>query len=236
MGMTILSKNGFTVQRTTTRRCACYIIKTKKYNVLVDTSVRFERDNVAKSIQAAGIQKIDAIFLTHSHTDHVANAQYFSEVFRCKVYVSEKGLIKIRRGCCIMPKGTNLFGRLICKAEPRIPFYRFTRFQACPHAEPLNTEVVKFYLGESSELLETPGHTDDSVSILTDDGIALVGDAMVNTFGNLYPPFADEEKAVTASWKALLDTRCRLFCPAHGVPLDRETLLSAYEKVGRSKS
>lgn len=231
--MIILSKNGYAVHQTMTRRCACYIIEKDKYRVLVDTSMRFEKDAVAKSIQAIGGRKIDAIFLTHSHTDHVANAQYFSDIFHCKVYISEKRLSNIQQGYCTMPKGTNSFSRLIQRVESQIPFYQFTRFQPCPQAEPLNNEVLRFYLGESSELLETPGHTNDSISILLGNCIAVVGDAMVNTFGNLYPPFADDEEAVITSWKALLDTQCELLCPAHGNPLRREKLISSYQKALR---
>ena len=129
--MIILHKNGYAVHRTMTRRCACYTIETDKYCVLIDTSMRFEQGAAAKSIQAIGVQKVDAIFLTHSHTDHVANAQYFSDFFHCKVYISEKGLINIRKGYCTMPKGTNLFNRLIQRVEAKIPFYQFARFQAC---------------------------------------------------------------------------------------------------------
>ena len=53
-------------------------------------------------------------------------------------------------------------------------------------------QVVKSYLDESSELLKTSGHTDDSISILLDNRIAVVGDVMVNTFGNFYSLFADD--------------------------------------------
>src|SRR6056297_1346915 len=121
--MIILSENGHTVHRTMTHRCACYIIETDKYSILVDTSMRFEKGAVLKSIQSVGA-KVDAIFLTHSHTDHAANAKYFSDVFDCKVYISKKGITKIRQGCCTMPKGTNLFTRLIHRADSQIPFYQ----------------------------------------------------------------------------------------------------------------
>lgn len=229
--MIIWRGNGYNVYRTKTHRCACYLIGTEKTHVLIDTSMRFERDAVAESIQKIGVQKIDAIFLTHSHTDHVANAKYFSELYQCKVYISEKGLEKVRIGICDMPKGTNFYGKFIYWAESKIPFYHFSYFQACPWVKPISSNIVKNYLGESSELLKTSGHTDDSISILLSKRVAVVGDAMVNTFGNLYPPFADDEKLVKTSWKALLDTQCELFCPAHGKPLRREELFSSYQKI-----
>lgn len=231
--MQLLSKNGYTLYRTMTRRCACYIIETVEHCVLVDTSMRFEKDLVAKSIDTTKKKKIDAIFLTHSHTDHVANAQCFSDVYHCKTYISEKGIANMKKGCCAMPKGTTLFSKLISKVGPKIPFYQFTRFQACPAVQPLNDEIVRLFLGESSELIETPGHTNDSVSILFDHNVAIVGDAMVNNFENLYPPFADDEKAIIASWDALLETQCKMFFPAHGNMVHREKLLSTYKKAAR---
>lgn len=231
--MIVFYENGYTVYRTMTQRCACYIIKTNQYSVLIDTSMRFERNSVIRSIEAAGISKIDAIFLTHSHTDHVANARYFSNEFHCSVYVSHKGMKHMIKGCCTMPKGTNSFSRLLSRVEPQIPFYQFTRFEACPQVKPISSEVVKLYLGECLELLETPGHTTDSVSFILDKHIAFVGDAMVHVLRNIYPPFVDDEKAVITSWGALLSTQCQTFCPAHGNPVSREKLIRAYQRCAK---
>lgn len=228
--MIVWSGNGYKVYKTRTYRCACYLIETEKTHVLIDTSMKVERASVAASIRKTGVQKIDAIFLTHSHTDHVANAKYFADTYQCKVYISEKGLERVRRGSCTMPKVTSPLGKVICWLEPKIPFYDFTHFQPCPQVETLDSDVVKTYLGESAQLLETPGHTEDSVAIILNNAVAIVGDAMVNAFGSHYPPFADDEEAVISSWKALLDTQCELFCPAHVRPLHRSKLQAAYLK------
>ena len=66
-------------------------------------------------------------------------------------------------------------------------------------------------IGISGEVLPTPGHSDDSVSLLLDDGSAFTGD--------LTPPMlATEEKAETvlASWRLLRDHGASRVYPGHG--------------------
>lgn len=71
-------------------------------------------------------------------------------------------------------------------------------------------EVLK-RIGIPGEILHTPGHSDDSVSLLLDNGAAFTGD--------LTPPaFALERDAavVTASWQLLHERGATCIYPAHG--------------------
>jgi endoribonuclease LACTB2 len=66
-------------------------------------------------------------------------------------------------------------------------------------------------MGIGGEILHTPGHSDDSVSVLLDDGSAFTGD--------LTPPgFAVEGDAavVSASWRLLHDRGATRVYPGHG--------------------
>lgn len=66
-------------------------------------------------------------------------------------------------------------------------------------------------IGIAGEILSTPGHSEDSVSLLLDDGSVFTGD--------LTPPWlATEEQAevVNASWKMLHEQGARRVYPAHG--------------------
>ncbi len=61
------------------------------------------------------------------------------------------------------------------------------------------------------------------MSLIVDDEIAIVGDAMFGIFpGSIFPPFGDDKLQITQSWKLLLETGCRLFLPAHGTANSRE--------------
>jgi endoribonuclease LACTB2 len=66
-------------------------------------------------------------------------------------------------------------------------------------------------IGVAGEILCTPGHSDDSVSLLLDDGSVFTGD--------LTPPaFAEEGNlaAISASWKLLRERGAVRVYPGHG--------------------
>jgi glyoxylase-like metal-dependent hydrolase (beta-lactamase superfamily II) len=64
-------------------------------------------------------------------------------------------------------------------------------------------------LGLSGELLHTPGHSDDSVTLILDEGYAFTGD--------LHPAFMDIEDTKTRqSWDKIGHFRVRQIFPGHG--------------------
>jgi endoribonuclease LACTB2 len=66
-------------------------------------------------------------------------------------------------------------------------------------------------IGVAGQIVHTPGHSDDSVSLLLDDGAVFTGDLTL-------PMMATEESAATvgASWRRLRDLGARRVYPGHG--------------------
>ena len=63
------------------------------------------------------------------------------------------------------------------------------------------------------------------MSLIIDDEIAIVGDAMFGVLKkSIYPPYADNSKELINSWEKLLSTNCKLFLPAHGSANSRKQL------------
>jgi glyoxylase-like metal-dependent hydrolase (beta-lactamase superfamily II) len=64
-------------------------------------------------------------------------------------------------------------------------------------------------IGISGEILSTPGHSDDSISLGLDDGSVFTGDL---------PPeaFIADNPAALASWRLLRDHGAARVYPAHG--------------------
>jgi ribonuclease/clavin/mitogillin len=66
-------------------------------------------------------------------------------------------------------------------------------------------------IGISGEILPTPGHSDDSVSLLLDDGSVFTGDLTP-----LEHAWGEAGELVNGSWQLLKDKGAKLVYPAHG--------------------
>ena len=66
-------------------------------------------------------------------------------------------------------------------------------------------------LGIAGEILHTPGHSDDSVSLSLDDGSVFTGDLTMPGLAT-----ADHGAEVAASWRLLRDRGATLVYPGHG--------------------
>lgn len=77
-------------------------------------------------------------------------------------------------------------------------------------------------IGIAGEVAHTPGHSDDSVSLLLDDGSVFTGDLT-------HPALAAEEHTalVSASWRMLRNRGAKLVFPGHGrqLPIDAGTVI-----------
>lgn len=69
--------------------------------------------------------------------------------------------------------------------------------------------------GFAGEIIPTPGHSDDSVSLLLDDGSAFTGDLTPPSFISV-----EDGQVVRASWRRLRDAGARKIYPGHGPVID----------------
>ena len=69
-------------------------------------------------------------------------------------------------------------------------------------------------LGFQGEIITTPGHSDDSVSLVLDDGSAFIGDLTPLTMMD-----DDNREAVTASWAKLASLQAKQIYAGHAPPM-----------------
>ena len=215
-----LTSGEYKIIKLGTFRCNCYVIQFRKVNILVDTSVKLERKLLLHGLAKNSIHTLDGIFITHNHWDHIQCANWLSKRFGCKVYLSPLSVYNVGLGYSTLPKGTGFISKIeYVLATKLMKVYNFCLYEPCRKVARLTPQLLEQFLGKGVTMLETPGHTEDSISFLVNGRVALVGDAMVNEFGRIYPPFAECENKIKESWKVLVSSGARVFLPGHGKPV-----------------
>jgi len=176
------------------------------------------------------IEHLDLLLLTHSHYDHAGNARKLKEKFHVPVAIHHSETSNLVTGDFDVPEGTTWITRFIVMAFAK-PFAGRLKSEPCNYDFSLDNEFDLNPYGFNAYVAHTPGHSKGSVSIIIEDEIAVVGDAMFGIFKNsIMPPYAKDIPMVVQSWGKLLQTNCNIFLPAHGSAINRNFVLKNYNK------
>ncbi len=232
------TKRGNTVYQTLNGRSNSYLISTTDYNILVDTGKSSAYKKLLSGIESLNLinKQIDFLILTHTHFDHCQNAALIEEKYQCKIILSAKDNEFIKKGYTPLPKGTNFLTEIISG------FATNFLWKKCCYRPFVGNILIKDSFNSEElfsgiRIIKTEGHSQSSISIIVDNEIAIVGDAMFGVFKNsIFPPFADNPVELIKSWKILLNTTCEIFLPGHGGIILRDLLKKNYEKYSKAKS
>ena len=213
--------------------------------VMVDTGYEGNLRPVEGRLLKMGIKLEDVkyVFLTHAHDDH---AGFLSELLdkypQIKVIMSDKAMATLKRGQNSFDGGCSTFVAwifckimgLLGKAEHRFPAIddklkgRFIEI-----TEDNRSKLEKILKGE---ILFTPGHTRDSISLKIDN-IVFCGDAAMNGFPsvNRFIIWIEDVLEFERSWNKLIFSGAELIYPAHGAPFNVNDLEKYKEKIKNIK-
>lgn len=218
------TKKGTQIMQLLNKSSNVYLIITKDFQVLVDTGKTSAYDKLYINLEALSDSTcpLKHLFLTHSHYDHCQNAAQLKDKYQYKIWLSEKEEGFAKNGFTPLPKGTNLFSNWISILGQNLPKKNFSYPVFFPDVLIKEDGILE---SEGLKIILSPGHTDGSISIIVDEEIAIVGDALFGIFKNsVMPPFADDKKMMLQSWEKLLNTRAQLFLPGHGKEIERKLL------------
>lgn len=141
----------------------CYIVSNKnKECIIFDPGEEGVR--LIKELRANGLKPL-AVFLTHTHFDHIGAVEIIRETFQVPVYVHEKEVDWLADP---MKNGSGKYAEL--------PNY----VVKAPLDEHIIRKEQAFEFGDFKfEAVFTPGHSPGSISyIFKEDGFAIVGDTL----------------------------------------------------------
>ena len=217
-------------------RSNVFLLTNGSGRILVDTGRRNRWPDLQNRLARAGVDRLDALVLTHAHFDHAENAGRVRARYGAKVVIHETEAGFLERGDAPLPAGTVLPTRVLMGGLRRLVQPRF-RYDGCPADVVVRDRLDLAPWGFGGYLLHTPGHCRGAMSVVLESEIALVGDAMVNAGPwSVFPPFADDVAQLLESWKRLLETGCRIFLPGHGAVIERALLEQRCEERRRRVS
>lgn len=222
--------NGFNIKLFKVGITNCYLIRYNKTNILVDSGQKRFRKKII-SVLSKNLEEntLHYLLLSHTHYDHSQNVKTISEIYNPKIIVHQSEAECLSKGYTPIPDGTMFFTKIVANLGRR-----FTPKLAAYDKVNADITIDSDYLIENNpglRIIETPGHTKGSVSLIIDNEIAVVGDTMFGHFKRtIMTPFGNDIPTMIESWQKLLETNCRLFLPAHGKAIKKEQLEKELKK------
>lgn len=196
----------------------CYLLSQNGRGVLVDAAGIGCADKISRICAGMGV-KMELIFLTHGHIDHIGSAAALAAEWGVPIAMGGKdaGLVKDPLSQPMQTKG--LVGKILGAGSGKM--MRRTEIPAF---------TPEFLMGEGDSLREfgldarvvdLPGHTAGSIGLDAAGKWLFVGDAMMNHFRPECPClFADREEAERSVEKIRgLGQRTLFF--GHGKPVEQ---------------
>lgn len=206
---------------------ACYLIKTLKGYILIDTGFPNKRDQIEKELLAKGCRPGDLklIILTHGDPDHAGNALYLHRRYGAPVALHKADLEMVEKGRLLANRRGNPFIHLFAALFALTPLDMHRRDFFTPE---LNLEEGQDLsdFGYPAQIIHLPGHTAGSIGVLSRQGDLFSGDFLMNDKGRpVYSTFYADRGQVKAGFEKLKKFSIRNVYPGHGRPFSWDLLL-----------
>lgn len=172
-----------------------YLLGQGRGRLLVDVGMPGTLPTLLAQLRRAGaaLDEVGYLLATHYHPDHAGIAQ--------DLQARGVRLVALEQQLDAIP----LLGALVKPGDGFIPIA--TRDIVRITAE--SSRAFLAGIGVAGEVVATPGHSSDSVSLVLDDGRAFTGDL---------PPPLEGDATLARSWATLRSRGATMVYPGHGPP------------------
>lgn len=213
----------------------CFLIKGEKKHILVDTGIPKSEKKIIRQLNAIGITKEDIglIIITHGHIDHFGSAKELKELFNAPILIHDLDKMALQTGRSMLEtlKPNHKIWDILLK-----PMLANDKASPCLPDIVLNgsEEYDLSAYGIKGKIIHTPGHTPGSLSVVLEDGNAIIMDLASSgiLLGGIafnsrmkHPPFHDNLEQVKNSINHILSLNTHLFYLGHGNPVSRKSLI-----------
>lgn len=194
-----------------------FLLEGKDGLILVDAGLPGSEGLLWTQMRVHGFAPGDLrlVILTHAHLDHCGCLPAVLRESGALLAAHPQAASRLQGGPVLLPEGRRLWGKTMAAS-----FRLFRPWLSTPRLEiglVLEDGAGLEDWGLPARILHTPGHTADSLSLLLEDGTALVGDLVVGwgRWARPQPYFIEDEQALAASIARLWEKRPRRLYASH---------------------
>ena len=216
----------------------CFLIKGDNGHILVDTGIPGSADKIIEAIHNAGLDPHDIklIVVTHSHIDHFGSVAALKKRLKIPVLAHAEDTPFYQKGMANVAsmKPTIAWAILFKKMVKDLKTHPFTPDIVMKEG----SYSLADWIG-GTQVIHTPGHTPGSLSIVLDNGEAIIMDMMAAGIGLggvlfhsrvKHPAFHDNLSALKKSFDKVLSLDINKFYLGHGKPVNRTQVLKYVDR------
>jgi len=210
----------------------CYLVKTGGGFILIDTGYPFQRRALETELGKARCEpgNLELIVVTHGDIDHTGNCAYLREKYKTRIAMHKGDTAMCRKDGITRDRGKmpadfppllilwlvqSGLDFLLRQALWGKPYERFEPDVLLEDGRSL--EPYGFRAG----VLHTPGHSNGSISVLTEGGDLICGDLFGNVWGKILKS-TDE-----SGLERLRSLNIGMVYPGHGKPFRMERIVKS---------
>ena len=206
-----------------------YLIKTESGYILVDAGMPNKEKDLDDVFVNSGIdpQSVQLIIATHGHLDHVGSIAHAQKVTGGKILCHRSFSDDLAHGKAERAVARNLLGHVL----NFLTSLSGSKFAGTEPDILMDDEFDLREYGIAGKILHTPGHSPSSVSLILDNGEALVGD-MVRGEGSGkigIGMFYEDKSILLESLEKVAVFEPRIIYLSHGTTTDNTMLRNAIE-------
>lgn len=208
-----------------------YLIETKSGHILVDAGMPRMEDELDGAFKEAGVdpKSVLLIIATHGHLDHIGSIAHVQRTTGGKVLCHRSFSHRLANGEIEPAVPRNVLGRVL----NLMTGLAGSKYEGIEPDISMDDEFDLTAYGIAGKIIHTPGHSASSISIILDNGEALVGD-MVREEGSGeigLGMFYEDKDTLVESLEKVAAYEPRIIYLSHGTQIGNRTLKDAIKAI-----
>ncbi|OLS30135.1 MAG: putative metallo-hydrolase YflN [Candidatus Heimdallarchaeota archaeon AB_125] len=213
-----------------------YLLKSDSGYVQFDTGYKHNMKKYLKLLEKNQIlpEEIKLIIINHAHFDHTGALKETKELTKAQVLVHENEKEFVAKGISAEVRPHTFLTKLLIPTMPK----------SWARTDPVEPDIViidNYSLedfGIKAKVIHTPGHTPGTISVITEDGDAIVGCNLHGPPLRLrrgFPAIYYDEESIWKSWERIIEEGAKNIYISHGKPFKVDLMKKKLAKRKKAK-